>query len=68
MIQNIYDSENYAMNLIKQSIKDMKYANNQGRYKFIDKLLDYYQGDDTNKYISQYFKDKEYTEVKHFHT
>ena len=44
---NIYDSPNYANNLIKQSIKDLKYDNNQNRYRFIDKLLDYYQGDDT---------------------
>ena len=63
MIHKIYDSENYAMDLIKQSIKDMKYANNQGRYKFIDKLLDYYQGDDTNKYISQYFKTTAFKEI-----
>ena len=28
MIDNVYGSNNYAMNLIKQSIKDLKYDNN----------------------------------------
>ena len=46
-LPNIYNSNGYAMDLIKQSIKDFKYDNNQNRYRFIDKLLDYYQGDDT---------------------
>ena len=55
MINNLYNSENYARDLIKQSIKDLKYDNNQSRYRFIDKLLDYYQGDDTGKYIQKFF-------------
>ena len=63
MINNLYDSENYAYNLIKQSIKNMKYDNNQSRYRFIDKLLDYYQGDDTGKYITQYFKSTAFREI-----
>ena len=63
MIGNIYDSKNYATNLIKQSIKDMKYDNNQNRYKFIDKLLDYYQGDDTGKYIQNFFKASAFREI-----
>ena len=60
---NIYDSPNYANNLIKQSIKDLKYDNNQNRYRFIDKLLDYYQGDDTGKYIQNYFKATAFREI-----
>ena len=56
MINAIYDSKDYSNNLIKQSIKDMKFQNNKRRYMFIDKLLDFYQGDDTEKYIRQYFK------------
>ena len=63
MINNIYGSENYAMDLIKQSIKNFKYDNNQSRYKFIDKLLDYYQGDDTSKYIQRYFKATAFQEI-----
>ena len=51
---NIYDSANYANDLIKQSIKDLKYDNNRNRYRFIDKLLDYYQGVDTGKYIQKF--------------
>ena len=47
---DMYDSKNYANDLIKQSIKNMKYENNQSRYMFIDKLLDYYQGDDRSNY------------------
>ena len=49
MSLNIYDISNYANNVIKTSIKDMKLQNNRSRYQFIDKLFDYYQGDDTGK-------------------
>ena len=63
MIQNIFNSEGYAQDLIKQSIKDMKFENNKSRYRFIDKLLDYYQGDDTGKYIVQYFKATAFREI-----
>lgn len=63
MIGNLYDTNNYALNLIKQSIKNMKYSNNQSRYNFIDKLLDYYQGDDTGKYIQKYFKATAFQEI-----
>ena len=62
MISNIYDANN-AQNLIKQSIKDLKYDNNQSRYRFIDKLLDYYQGDDTGKYIQKFFKTTAFQEI-----
>jgi len=62
MIHNIF-TENYAKDLIKQSIKDMKFANNQSRYTFINKLLDYYQGDDTSKYIQRFFKATAFQEI-----
>jgi hypothetical protein len=60
---DMYDSKNYANDLIKQSIKNMKYENNQSRYRFIDKLLDYYQGDDTAKYIQRFFKSTAFQEI-----
>ena len=60
---NIYDTQNYARDLIKQSIKNMKAYNNKQRFRFIDKLLDYYQGDDTGKYIQPYFKASAFQEV-----
>ena len=63
MINNILDTNNYANDLIKQSIKNMKYENNQKRYLFIDKLLDYYQGDDTGKYIQKFFKATAFQEI-----
>ena len=63
MINNILDTNNYANDLIKQSIKNMKYENNQKRYLFIDKLLDYYQGDDTAKYIQRFFKATAFQEI-----
>ena len=59
----IYDLQNYAENVIKTSIKDMKLQNNRSRYNFIDKLLDYYQGDDTAKYIQTYFKASAFQEI-----
>ena len=60
---NLYNSDENARTLIKQSIKNMKFQNNQQRYKFIDKLLDYYQGDDTAKYIRNYFKASAFREI-----
>jgi hypothetical protein len=60
---NIYDSKNYANNLISESIKNMKLYNNKQRFRFIEKLLDYYQGDDTGKYIKRYFKASAFQEV-----
>ena len=63
MINNMLNTGNYANDLIKQSIKNMKYENNQSRYMFIDKLLDYYQGDDTGKYIKKFFKATAFQEI-----
>ena len=60
---NIYDLNSYAKNIITTSIKDLKLQNNQSRYRFIDKLLDYYQGDDTAKYITPYFKASSFKEI-----
>ena len=60
---NLYNSSQYAETLIKQSIKNLKFDNNQQRYRFIDKLLDYYQGDDTAKYIRNYFKASAFREI-----
>ena len=60
---NLYNSSQYAETLIKQSIKNLKFDNNQQRYRFIDKLLDYYQGDDTSKYITNYFKASAFQEI-----
>ena len=60
---NIYDLNSYAKNIITTSIKDLKLQNNQSRYRFIDKLLDYYQGDDTAKYITPYFKASSFREI-----
>ncbi len=60
---NFYDSKNYAKNIIASSIKDKKLQNNKDRFLFIDKLLDYYQGDDTGKYIKRYFKSTAFQEI-----
>ena len=59
----IYDLQNYASNLIADSIKNMKFNNLQQRYMLIDKLLDYYQGDNTAKYITDKFKATAFREV-----
>ena len=59
----IYDVKNYANNLIEQSIKNLKFYNLHERYKLIDRLLDYYQGDNTAKYIIDKFKAAAFREV-----
>ena len=59
----IYDIKNHADVLIKQAIKNQKFYNLQERYKLIDKLLDYYQGDNTTQYIIDKFKATAFKEV-----
>ncbi len=62
-ILDMYKSGSQAGEIIQQSIKDLKYENNQARFEFVDKLLDYYQGDDTGKYIQDYFKASAFREI-----
>ena len=59
----MYNLQEYANNLIEQSIKDLKFYNLRSRYRFIDKLLDYYQGDNTAQYITDKFKASAFREV-----
>ena len=59
----IYDLQNYAQNMIVNSIKNFKYDNLRQRYQYIDKLLDYYQGDNTSQYITDKFKASAFKEV-----
>ena len=63
MMTNIFNIKEYAEKTIKSTIKDLKMQNNRSRYMFIDKLLDYYQGDDTGKYIKPYFKAQAFNEI-----
>ena len=57
----------YAEEIIKQSIKDAKLHKSQERRKHIEKLLNYYTGTDTWKYIagnhSNYFDSASFNEV-----
>ncbi len=59
----MYDLQEYANSMIKNSIKNLKYDTLKDRFKFIDKLLDYYQGDNTAQYITDKFKASAFKEV-----
>lgn len=51
------------MNIIQESIKDLKLSNHQARRKHIEKMLDYYDGENTVKYIQNRFKAEAFKEV-----
>ena len=57
----------YAEDIIKKSISDIKLDNSRGRRRHVEKLLNYYTGTDTWKYIAgnegNYFDAKSFHEV-----
>ena len=57
----------YAEEIIRQSIQDHKLDKSRQRRKYIEKLLNYYTGTDTDKYIagseSNYFDAQSFNEV-----
>ena len=57
----------YAEDIIKKSIKDLKLDKSRARRKHIEKLLNYYTGTDTYKYIAgnegNYFDSQSFHEV-----
>ena len=57
----------YAEDMIKQSIQDLKLNKSRHRRKSIEKLLNYYTGTDTYKYIAgnkgNYFDAQSFNEV-----
>ena len=59
----MYDLKNYAEGLIENSVKNLKLNNIKHRYHLIDRLLDYYQGDNTAQYIQDKFKATAFREV-----
>ena len=57
----------YAEDIIKQSIQDVKLHKSRARRKHVEKLLNYYTGTDTFKYIAgnerNYFDSASFNEV-----
>tara|TARA_R110002096_G_scaffold8558_1_gene35281 strand:- start:3169 stop:4467 length:1299 start_codon:yes stop_codon:yes gene_type:complete len=51
------------MNIIQESIKNLKLSNHSARAKHIEKMLDYYEGENTVKYIANRFKAQAFKEV-----
>ena len=51
------------MNLIEESIKEIKLSNAKRRERHIEKLLDYYNGNDTANYISSMFSANIFNEI-----
>ena len=52
-----------ANQLIKESIQDLKLNNHMARRKLTGKMLDYYEGENTAKYIEDKFKAEAFREV-----
>lgn len=53
----------YALDIIKQSIQDIRLNHSKKRRRYVEKLLNYYTGTDTDQYIHKYFDAKSYQEV-----
>jgi len=51
------------IDLIQESIKDLKLTNAKKRGKHIQKLLDYYNGNNTKQYIESMFSGDAFTEI-----
>ena len=51
------------MNIIEESIKGQKLLNAKKRGKHIEKLLDYYNGNNTKQYIEQMFSASAFSEI-----
>ena len=57
------DSKQNARKMIKDILKKTKSDYNQGRKDVIEKLIDYYNGDNTAQYTEDYFQAKSFQEV-----
>ena len=55
---------NLAAEIIKESIEDYKLAQAKARRDEIRKLLDYYTGTETEKYIDDYFSADAFREIQ----
>ena len=53
----------YAQNIINESVKEQKLINSKRRRKLINRYLNYYDGDNTYKYIKDRFKAKTFQEI-----
>ena len=56
----IYDE---SKNIIQESLKKLKVRNSHYREKYVNKLLDYYSGNNTSKYIQNRFDLDAFREV-----
>tara|TARA_R100000805_G_C3577155_1_gene81789 strand:- start:102 stop:269 length:168 start_codon:yes stop_codon:yes gene_type:complete len=49
--------------IIQESVKEFKQSQQQARRKHVRKLIDYYCGSGTSRYISQYFDADAFREI-----
>ena len=52
-----------AEDLIKESIKDFKADQSRRRRRHVEKMINYYMGQNTDQYIDQYFSADTFREV-----
>ena len=60
---SMLDSKQNAKKLVKDVLEQTKSEYNKGRKKVIEKLIDYYNGDNTAQYTETYFQSKSFQEV-----
>ena len=59
----IYNSKMTVEEIIMQSVKESKQLTQQKRREWVRKMLNYYGGNGTNKYIEEYFSSSAFQEV-----
>ena len=59
----IYKNNMAVEEVIKQSVKDAKQANQRKRREWVRRMLNYYGGNSTNQYIKNYFNSSAFQEV-----
>ena len=59
----IYDSKMTAEDIIKQSVEDSKQMSQKARREWVRRMLNYYGGNDTGRYIHNYFSSTAFQEI-----
>ena len=59
----IYNQNMTVEEIIKQSVGDAKKINQKNRRTWVRKMLNYYGGNGTNRYIQNYFSSSDFQEI-----
>ena len=59
----IYNNNMTVEEIIKNSVKDVRLLNQKKRREWVRKMLNYYGGNNTKQYISNYFNSAAFQEI-----